>query len=365
MTEWKECKLGDVVFFSNGKSRPDTSGYIPIYGGNGILEYTDQSNNDGETIIIGRVGAYCGSVYYENRPVWVSDNALAAKPKEQYYAKYLYYLLKFSDLNQYAEGSSHPLLTQSLLNSIDIVFCDNIDEQKAIAEVLSSLDDKIDLLTRQNKTLEDLAQAYFRKWFIEDASDEWEIKKLRDFGEIICGKTPPTTNKKFFNGNIPFIKIPDMHNNVYIFDTADTLSEMGAKYQENKFIPPMSICVSCIATVGLVSMNVFLSQTNQQINSLIPKHDKYRYYLFLFLRSYRDELLALGSGGTMTLNINKTLFGDIECYCPDDEILFRFNNVVNPLFGKIYNNCKQIRILSKLRNTLLPKLISGEIRVKM
>ena len=365
MTEWKECKLGDVVFFSNGKSRPDTSGYIPIYGGNGILEYTDQSNNDGETIIIGRVGAYCGSVYYENRPVWVSDNALAAKPKEQYYAKYLYYLLKFSDLNQYAEGSSHPLLTQSLLNSIDIVFCDNIDEQKAIAEVLSSLDDKIDLLTRQNKTLEDIAQAYFRKWFIEDASDEWEIKKLRDFGEIICGKTPPTTNKKFFNGNIPFIKIPDMHNNVYIFDTADTLSEMGAKYQENKFIPPMSICVSCIATVGLVSMNVFLSQTNQQINSLIPKHDKYRYYLFLFLRSYRDELLALGSGGTMTLNINKTLFGDIECYCPDDEILFRFNNVVNPLFGKIYNNCKQIRILSKLRNTLLPKLISGEIRVKM
>ncbi len=240
-----------------------------------------------------------------------------------------------------------------------------LPEQKAIAEVLSSLDDKIDLLTRQNKTLEDIAQAYFRKWFIEDASDEWEIKKLRDFGEIICGKTPPTTNKKFFNGNIPFIKIPDMHNNVYIFDTADTLSEMGAKYQENKFIPPMSICVSCIATVGLVSMNVFLSQTNQQINSLIPKHDKYRYYLFLFLRSYRDELLALGSGGTMTLNINKTLFGDIECYCPDDEILFRFNNVVNPLFGKIYNNCKQIRILSKLRNTLLPKLISGEIRVKM
>jgi type I restriction enzyme S subunit len=365
MTEWRECKLGDVAIFTNGKSRPGTKGYIPVYGGNGILEYTDQSNYDGETIIIGRVGAYCGSVYYENRPIWVSDNALAAKPKVGCSAKYLYHLLKLSDLNQYAEGSSHPLITQTLLNSIDITYCDSVDEQKAIAEVLSSLDDKIDLLTRQNKTLEVLAQAYFRKWFIEDASEEWEIKKLRDFGEIVCGKTPPTTNKKFFNGNIPFIKIPDMHNNVYIFDTADTLSEMGAKYQENKFIPPLSICVSCIATVGLVSMNAFLSQTNQQINSLIPKHDKYRYYLFLFMRSYRDELLALGSGGTMTLNINKTLFGDIECYCPDDEILFRFNNVVNPLFGKIYNNCKQIHILSKLRDTLLPKLISGEIRVKM
>jgi len=224
MTEWKECKLGDVVFFSNGKSRPDTSGYIPIYGGNGILEYTDQSNNDGETIIIGRVGAYCGSVYYENRPVWVSDNALAAKPKEQYYAKYLYYLLKFSDLNQYAEGSSHPLLTQSLLNSIDIVFCDNIDEQKAIAEVLSSLDDKIDLLTRQNKTLEDLAQAYFRKWFIEDASDEWEVGKLGDYIEIHDSKRVPLSKierEKMKSGTLyPYYGAATIMDyvNDYIFD---------------------------------------------------------------------------------------------------------------------------------------------------
>ena len=392
MTEWKECKLKELADFNpdslTAKSKLQFINYLDTgnitKGKIDTIQYLNLST-DKVPSRAKRIVKKNDIVYSTVRPnqehygiiknpvdnMIVSTGFVVLRSKEdKCYSDFLYYFLTLPENTEYlsnvAEDSTtaYPSITPDVIMDMDISL-PPLPEQKAIAEVLSSLDDKIDLLTRQNKTLEDIAQAYFRKWFIEDASDEWEIKKLRDFGEIICGKTPPTTNKKFFNGNIPFIKIPDMHNNVYIFDTADTLSEMGAKYQENKFIPPMSICVSCIATVGLVSMNVFLSQTNQQINSLIPKHDKYRYYLFLFLRSYRDELLALGSGGTMTLNINKTLFGDIECYCPDDEILFRFNNVVNPLFGKIYNNCKQIRILSKLRNTLLPKLISGEIRVKM
>jgi type I restriction enzyme S subunit len=388
MTEWREYRLSDIMDIISGGT-PKTS--VPEYWSGNIpwLSVADFNNvnryvydtekhiselglknsstkilKKGQLIISAR--GTVGALAQLKRDMAFNQSCYGLNANSLTTNDFLFYLLKYciAELKQQSSGGVFDTIIRETFDNIS-VFLPPLPEQKAIADVLSSLDDKIDLLTRQNKTLEDLAQAYFRKWFIEDASDEWEIKKLRDFGEIICGKTPPTTNKKFFNGNIPFIKIPDMHNNVYIFDTADTLSEMGAKYQENKFIPPMSICVSCIATVGLVSMNVFLSQTNQQINSLIPKHDKYRYYLFLFLRSYRDELLALGSGGTMTLNINKTLFGDIECYCPDDEILFRFNNVVNPLFGKIYNNCKQIRILSKLRNTLLPKLISGEIRVKM
>ena len=160
MTEFRECQLRDIVCFGNGKARPKAEGNIPVYGGNGILEYADQFNYDGETIIIGRVGAYCGSVFYENRPIWISDNALAAKPKGSNSTKYLYYLLKLSDLNQHAEGSSHPLITQTLLNSVEVMYCEDVIIQKAIAEVLSSLDDKIDLLTRQNKTLEDLGQAF-------------------------------------------------------------------------------------------------------------------------------------------------------------------------------------------------------------
>ena len=127
MSDWKECKLGDVAEFRNGKSRPSKieSGYIPIYGGNGILGYTDTFNCQGETVIVGRVGAYCGSVFYENKSIWVSDNALFTIPKNGTDAKYLYYLLKKMELNNQAEGSSHPLLTQTLLNSLDVFITDS------------------------------------------------------------------------------------------------------------------------------------------------------------------------------------------------------------------------------------------------
>jgi len=129
-TGWKECKMGDVIIFGNGKARPKTEGEIPIYGGNGILGYCDQFNYQDETIIIGRVGAYCGSVFYKNKPIWVSDNALSAKPKERNNTKFLFYFLKNLELNQFAEGSSHPLVTQTLLNSIDIEIPEKETEQK-------------------------------------------------------------------------------------------------------------------------------------------------------------------------------------------------------------------------------------------
>ena len=83
----RECKLGDILHFGNGKTRPKHDGDIPVYGGNGVLGYANQSNYEGETIVIGRVGAYCGAVYYENRPIWVSDNALSAFPKSGYDTK--------------------------------------------------------------------------------------------------------------------------------------------------------------------------------------------------------------------------------------------------------------------------------------
>lgn len=187
MGEWKELPLSNLLSFGNGKKRPDSEGAIPIYGGNGILGYSSDNNYDGETIVIGRVGAYCGAVYYENKPIWVSDNALSAKPKGDYNAKFLYYFLKAKDLNQYAGGSSHPLVTQTLLNSLEFEVCVDSDEQKAIASVLSSLDDKIDLLHRQNKTLEAMAETLFRQWFVEEVQEDWEERKLGDFIKIKHG----------------------------------------------------------------------------------------------------------------------------------------------------------------------------------
>ncbi|KFD42434.1 hypothetical protein DK28_0205265 [Peptococcaceae bacterium SCADC1_2_3] len=356
--------MGDVIIFGNGKARPKTEGEIPIYGGNGILGYCDQFNYQDETIIIGRVGAYCGSVFYKNKPIWVSDNALSAKPKERNNTKFLFYFLKNLELNQFAEGSSHPLVTQTLLNSIDIEIPEKETEQKAIASVLSSLDDKIDLLHRQNKTLEAMAETLFRQWFVEEAEEDWEEKPLSFFGDIICGKTPSKKIHSYFNGKIPFIKIPDMHGNIFVFETFDSLTEEGMYSQSNKTLPSKSICVSCIATVGLVSMNAIESQTNQQINSIIPKKEYHRYFLYFFMKSYYDLLHSMACGGTATLNLNTGSFSKIPVPYPGNKILLAFQAQVQPFFDKIFTSQKQIRTLEKLRNTLLPKLMSGEVRVE-
>lgn len=118
--EWEEKSLHEIASFHNGKSRPKENGKIPVYGGNGVLGYTNEANFFNRSIIVGRVGAYCGSVYYESEPIWLSDNALLVRPKQEKSSHFLHYFLKLSDLNSMAEGSSHPLITQTLLKKISL-----------------------------------------------------------------------------------------------------------------------------------------------------------------------------------------------------------------------------------------------------
>jgi type I restriction enzyme S subunit len=260
-------------------------------------------------------------------------------------------------------SGTFPQITFDILNQMDLMV-PPLSEQKAIASVLSSLDDKIDLLHRQNTTLERMAETLFRQWFVEEAQEDWEGKPLSFYGEIICGKTPSKQNHDYFNGDVPFIKIPDMHGNAFIFKTEDSLTELGKNSQSNKTLPALSICVSCIATVGLVSLTIKSSQTNQQINSIIPKHSKYRYFLYLTMKASYELLHAEASGGTATLNLNTGNFSRIAIPLPPENLLLEFEKVIEPAFNKIYQNQSQIQTLEKLRDNLLPKLMSGEIRIQ-
>ena len=128
LSEWKEVTLSDFIEFKNGKKRPSSFGKIPVYGGNGILDYTNNFNNN-NIIVIGRVGAYCGSVFYETKECWVSDNAISARSKSNSNIVFDYYLLKSLKLNNKHIGTSQPLLTQEILNSLSARL-PSIDEQK-------------------------------------------------------------------------------------------------------------------------------------------------------------------------------------------------------------------------------------------
>jgi len=284
MSGMLNCKLGDVIKFGNGKTRPSSEGATPIYGGNGILGYSADANYEGETIVIGRVGAYCGATYYEDQPIWVSDNALAAKPKEKNNAKYLFYFLKHLDLNQHAEGSSHPLVTQTLLNSIDVEIVENTDEQKAIAAVLSSLDDKIDLLHRQNKTLETMADSLFRQWFVEEAQVDWEVCTLDDVISVKGGTTPSTKAPEFWDGNVRWSTPRDLssHDSVFIFDTERKITEKGLAQIGSGLLPVGTVLLSSRAPIGYLAISDIPVAINQGYIAIVCDKLASNYFMYLW-----------------------------------------------------------------------------------
>jgi len=394
---WKKCKLGDAPFEiidgDRGVNYPKQNefkddGYCLFLNAknvtsNGfvfddcyfISKEKDQILRKGKLqrndIIlttrgtVGNIGFFNDKIPYDN--IRINSGMVIIRPNpDEILAEYTYQLFKNikCEFNVFATGSAQPQLPIRDIKEISFSL-PPLAEQRAIASVLSNLDDKIDLLQRENQTLEQIAETLFRQWFVEEASEWWEEKPLSFFGEIICGKTPSKKIEEYFGGDIPFIKIPDMYGNTFVFETSDSLTEKGKNSQNNKTLLPRSICVSCIATVGLVSMTTKESQTNQQINSIIPKKVFYQYYLYLFMKNFSELLIAMASGGTATLNLNTGDFSKIEVVLPDENILKNFHNIVEPIFEKIFENQRQIRTLEKLRDTLLPKLMSGEVRVTL
>ena len=193
--------------------------------------------------------------------------------------------------------------------------------------------------------------------YLDKYEDKIENKKIVDIvNKVVTGKTPSTANKEFWDGIIPFITIPDMHNQIFTIKTERNITELGAK----SIIPKNSISVSCIATVGLVSINTKESQTNQQINSIVLKNDYDLYFLYEYLSEQEDFMKSI-AGGSTTYNINKNTFENIEVPYLPKELLIDFNNVVCNMFEKIKNNQYENEELSQLRDTLLPNLMNGEI----
>jgi type I restriction enzyme S subunit len=358
---WRECRLGEVVNFGNGKVRPKTEGLIPVYGGNGILDYCSKFNYKDETIVIGRVGAYCGSVYYENRPIWVSDNALAAKAKDGNDPKFLFYFLRNIGLNQFAEGSSHPLVTQTLMNSINIELPKDKTEQLTIASVLSSLDDKINLLHRQNKTLEAMAETLFRQWFVEEADEDniVQISEVIDFNPF----------RSLSRGSVvPYLEMANVSTSVFHpYNWYDREFSSGMKFINGdtllaRITPCLENGKSAFVTflddgqVGWGSTEFIVMRSKRNLHPLFT-------YTLAKNQDFRDyaEGCLEGSSGRQRVNIDHLL--KFEIGVPKEEVIHNFNSVMSAIEPKLHKNFLQIRTLEKLRDTLLPKLMSGEVRV--
>ena len=241
----------------------------------------------------------------------------------------------------------------------------SIDKQRSIVKAYQTITERIELKRRINDNLEAAALSIYKCFFVDyipfDGSQpsSWKEVTVDDIAsDVICGKTPPTADPQNYGGTIPFITIPDMHGSVYTTSTARFLSEKGASTQPGKMLPANSVCVSCIASVGLVCLTAEPSQTNQQINSIICKDQISPFYVYTKMTTLNEYLKQLGAGGSTTLNINKTLFGQIPILLPDEASMKEYHNKVEPLFSSIRENQYEIQHLESLKRLLLSQISS-------
>lgn len=397
MSDWKTYRLGEFIDINPRVTLKQGNEYsfVEMKDLNATFKYVSPSAKrelkggskfqNGDTLFA-RItpclenGKICQVKKLENNVGFGSTEFLVFRGKENVSDNdFVYYLsrsefVKNNAVQMMTGTSGRQRVEKSALEQLEIT-APGLPTQRQIAQILSSLDDKIELNLQMNQTLEAMAQAIFKEWFVnfnfpgfdgelvDGLPKGWNRCLIKDFGKIVCGKTPSKAVKEYFGGEYMFIKIPDMHNSVFIIETTDSLTEEGVNSQSNKTIPPFSICVSSIATVGLVCINPEPCQTNQQINSIIPKNKDLRYFLYFLTTSMKDTFLATASGGTATLNMNTSQFSNIRAFMPSEDVLNEFDEIVSPIMEKILENEYNIKSLTQTRDTLLPKLMSGQLEI--
>ena len=256
-----------------------------------------------------------------------------------------------------------------LLDEINTLINNNFKIIENISEIVNSIYSKwflqYDFPNEENKSYcSSKGEMAWNEYYKKLIPKNWTEKSIREIeNEIITGKTPSTKISGNFGGNIPFITIDDIRQSSFIYETNRTLTKTGADSQSKKYIPENSICVTCIATVGLVGITTQLSQTNQQINSIVCKDKNNLYYLFNAIKDYFKYSSGAKSGNIFD-NMNKDDFSMIKLIYPDNNTLSKYHDLVEPLYENIKNCSKQIIELKKIRNMLLPLFINGQIKIE-
>ena len=386
MSDWREMTLADIssdisygytesaksekigpkflriTDIANGRLNWDTVPYCPI----SVEDFVKYKLSPGD-IVVARTGATTGANYIikNNDPTEaVFASYLIRYRIDQSYAdpNFIGQVLRSITWQDYVDsiagGSGQPGANAKQLGSFPILL-PPLPEQRAIASVLSSLDNKIDLLHRQNKTLEAMAETLFRQWFVEEADEKWEEGKLPDEFVFTMGQSPSGNS---FNED--GIGIPMFQGNAdfgFRFPTERVYTTEPTRLAE-----PMDVLISVRAPVGAQNMALNRCCIGRGVSAFrYRKNPSFFTYAFFKLRSLMTEIKQFNNEGTIFGSIGKTDFEGIDITIPPNSTVEKFEKECGPINIKVIENCTQIRTLKKLRDTLLPKLISGEVRVEV
>ncbi|WP_422880242.1 restriction endonuclease subunit S [Moorella sulfitireducens] len=357
------------------------NGY-PVFSGYGIVgSHKEYLYEDPEIVVIARGVGGCGDIKMSPPKAYITNLCIVLTIKDSnVLKKYLYYRLLSTSLRSLNTGAAQPQIVIADLNKYKVKL-PPLQLQRKIAAILSAYDDLIENNTRRIKILEEMARLIYREWFVKfrfpghekvrmvdselgPIPEGWEVRRLSNFGNVVTGKTPSKAIPEYYGDYMPFIKTPDMHGNVFCILTSEMLSERGAASQKAKTLPPNSLCVSCIGTAGVVSITCFQSQTNQQINSIIPNNLADREFLYFTLKGLKNTINQFGANGATMINLNKSKFEGLKVVYPSKELVFAFHEITYPIFELIKKIQMKNLILRRTRDLLLPKLISGELDVE-
>ena len=381
MTEWKEYKLGEIATFISEKvSVKDISveNYIStenMVSDKGGITVATNKPLDGtitkyypNNILVSNIRPYFKKIWFSNRDGGCSNDVLCFEANTKYInPKYLYFLLSQDLFFDYvmlgSKGCKMPRGDKSHIMNWDISL-PPLPEQIRIASILSSLDDKIDLLHRENKTLEAMAETLFRQWFIEEAKEDWKEGTIADFAEHYKASVNPRNNpiEMYYHYSIP------------AFDTGkEPILEQGENIQSNKYFVPKN-CILFSKLNPHKDKRVWLMLDNIPDNSIcstefqIVKPNNYEYLYFIYgwlINKDNYDEISSGVGGTSGSHQRidpKTIFS-YSCPHIDIKTIRNYNKCVEPLFYKQRNNQNQILSLTQQRDSLLPKLMSGEVKI--
>lgn len=378
--EWKEDVLGNVLEVKYGKDHKKLAdGQYPVYGSGGLMRYVDSKLYDGPSILIPRKGTLNNIMFVES-PFWTVDTMFwSIINTDKVDPKFLFYSICKRDFASMNVGSAVPSMTVNILNDIQISYPKNIEDQRRIASILSSLDRKIELNNKINADLEEMAQAIFKNWFVDfepfkdgkfvDSElgmipEGWKVGTIGDIVEFQNGFA--FSSKDFSeNGEYKIITIKSVQDGYLVTDGSSKVTEYPTKMPAYCKLQSGDILLSLTGNVGrcclVTEPNLLLNQRVAKIKAKESYDNSFSYALFRLKET--KELLISISRGTAQANLSPVEASKLPMVIPSEDARKNFSMISDTIMDKIISIHIESSRLSTLRDTLLPRLMSGELEV--
>lgn len=374
--ETKKYRFDEVTINFDKKRIPLSSaqrekrqGTFRYYGAQGVIDHVDDYIFDGTYLLIAEDGENLKSKKQNIAQVvdgqfWVNNHAHIVQGNEQCDTRFLCYLINSMDLSGYVTGSAQPKLSQANLNAVTLSL-PTLAEQKRIVEYLYMLDQKIDVNRQINDNLEQQAMALYRQMFVENNNDARRESRADEYFNISIGKTPPRKEAQWFSMNPTdciWVSISDMGRcGMYIADSSEYLTHESVDKFNIKVVPDNTVLLSFKLTVGRVAITDGAMVTNEAIAHFKTDKPEINEYLYCYLKDFNYQ--TMGSTSSIATAVNSKIIKAMPFVIPTDAELVSFHSATAPMFEMIKTRQRENTRLAELRDSLLPKLMSGEIDV--